>query len=215
MAIKLKNQHPGVQFAVFFSITVGMILLNLVVNSFYFEDVASLISNKPITPGQLTVFKWFQVTTTVMIFVFPPLLYGYLSDEKPLQYIGLRRGAQLKFFAITLILLVAIQPFAMLLSDLNHRVNVSETLRNMEEVTEKAMSKFLVMNSSTDLIVNFFVVALLPAIGEELFFRGSLQSILERWTQRPVIAIILSSAFFAFFHLSFFKFLPIFALGLH
>jgi uncharacterized protein len=62
--------------------------------------------------------------------------------------------------------------------------------------------------------VNFIVVALLPALAEELFFRGSLQNILERWTRRPVVAITLSSAFFAFFHLSFFKFLPILVLGI-
>jgi membrane protease YdiL (CAAX protease family) len=54
----------------------------------------------------------------------------------------------------------------------------------------------------------------LPAIGEELFFRGSLQNILEKWTQRPFIAVILASFFFAFFHFSFYKFLPIFVLGM-
>ena len=70
------------------------------------------------------------------------------------------------------------------------------------------------MKSPSDLAINFIVVALLPAIGEELFFRGSLQNILERWTRTPWLAIFLSSAFFALFHLSFYKFLPIFTLGL-
>ena len=214
MAIKLKNQHPGVQFAVFFSITVAMILVNLAVNSFYFSDVANLITDKPISASQLNMFKWFQVATTVMIFVIPPLIYGYISDERPLQYIGLKPGARLVLFVIVLLILVAIQPFAMLLNDLNHRIPVSETLRNLEETTDKAMSRFLVMNTPADLLMNFFVVALLPAIGEELFFRGSLQNILERWTRVPAIAIVLQAAFFAMFHLSFFKFLPIFTLGL-
>ena len=214
MAIKLKNQHPGVQFAVFFSLTIAMILANLAVNAFYFPGVANLLTDKPLTPAELATIKWFQSLTTIMIFLLPPVIYGYISDEKPLQYVGLKPGVKIESFGIILILLVAIQPFAMLLSDLNHRINVGETLRNLEELNNKAMARFLVMNSRYDLFINFLVVALLPAISEELFFRGALQNILERWIRVPAIAIILSAGFFAMFHLSVFKVLPIFSLGL-
>ena len=213
MINKLKNQHPGVQFAVFFGLTVGMILVNLAINSVFFEDAASILTTNSPTPEQINTFKWFQVITTTMIFIMPALLYGYLSDEKPLEYVGLNSNANIKIFLITIVLLVAVQPFAMMLGELNRHANLGESLRKLEEMSEKALAKFLVMDSPTDLFVNFIVVALLPALGEELFFRGSLQNILERWTRRPVVAIILSSAFFAFFHLSFFKFMPIFVLG--
>lgn len=214
MLIKLKNQSPGVQFSVFFGLVVAMILVNIVVNSMFFEGAASVLTANAPTPQQINAFKWFQVITTIMIFIMPAVLYGYLSDEKPLRYIGLKPNVNVKIFLATLLLLVAIQPFAMTVGELNRHANLGETLRKLEEISEKALSRFLVMDSPSDLVVNFFVVALLPALGEELFFRGSLQNILERWTQRPVIAIILSSAFFAFFHLSFFKFLPILVLGI-
>lgn len=214
MIIKLKNQHPGVQFAVFFGLTVAMILVNIAINSVFFEDVANVLTTNAPTPQQINAFKWFQVITTIMIFIMPAVLYGYLSDERPLQYVGLKSGANFKMFLVTILLLVTVQPFAMTLGELNRHANLGETIRKLEEISEKALEKFLIMDSPADLFVNFIVVALLPAIGEELFFRGSLQNILERWTRRPVIAIILSSGFFAFFHLSFFKFLPILVLGI-
>lgn len=214
MIIKLKNQHPGVQFAVFFGLTVAMILVNIAINDIFFEGVASVLTTTSPTPQQIKSFKWFQVITTTLIFIMPALLYGYLAHEKPLQYIGLKSNVSFKVLLITIVLLVAIQPFAMMLGEINRHANLGETLRKLEEISEKALAKFLIMNSPVDLFVNFIVVALLPALGEELFFRGSLQNILERWTRRPVVAIILSSAFFAFFHLSFFKFMPILVLGI-
>ena len=70
------------------------------------------------------------------------------------------------------------------------------------------------MNSPLDLLANLFVVALVPAVSEELFFRASLQNILERWTRSPWVAIILSSLAFAFLHLTIFKFMGILILGL-
>ncbi|HEY0680007.1 MAG TPA: type II CAAX endopeptidase family protein [Chitinophagaceae bacterium] len=213
MAIKLKNQLPGVQFAVFFGLTVAMILFNLLINSIFFADISSVLTDKNVSPAQISKFKWFQFASTFLIFVMPALIYGYLSDDKPLRYVGLKRESRIAIFGLTLVLLVSIQPFAMLLGQLNQQADFGETFRKLEELSEKALQKFLVMNSTGDLLVNILVVAILPAIGEELFFRGSLQNILERWTQRPVAAIILSSFFFAFFHFSVFKFLPIFVLG--
>ena len=57
-------------------------------------------------------------------------------------------------------------------------------------------------------------MALLPAIGEELFFRGSLQKVLLRWNKKPWLSILLSSMVFALLHGTFFKILPIFTLGI-
>jgi membrane protease YdiL (CAAX protease family) len=57
-------------------------------------------------------------------------------------------------------------------------------------------------------------MALLPAVGEELFFRGALQKTLLRWNKKPWLSILLSSVIFALLHGTFFKILPIFVLGI-
>ena len=214
MAFKLKNQSPGVQFAVFFGLTIGMILANLLLSSVFFPDMSSMFNDKPLTAAELNKYKWFQFISSVMIFAGPALIYGYLADEKPLQYLGVKRNTHVGFLLLTILLLIAVQPLAMVLGEWNQHANFGETLRKMDDISNKALAKFLVMNSPADLLLNILIVAILPAIAEELFFRGGLQNILERWTQRPAVAIIMSSLLFALFHLSFYKILPIFLLGM-
>jgi uncharacterized protein len=215
MLIKLKNQLPGVQLAVFFALAAGMFLLNMAITDVFFGGITkALTSDKPIPPDSLGLFKWVQFINTFLVFLVPSVLYGYFSDEKPLRYIGLRPGVKPLFLLITLFLLMAVQPLAMVLGQMNQQVNFGETVRKLEELSEKVMTKFLVMDTPGDLAVNMLIVAVLPAIAEELFFRGCFQNILERLTRKPVVAIIVSSFLFGFFHFTFSKFLPIFLLGM-
>ena len=213
MVIKLKNQAPGVQFAVFFGLTVGMILVNMLVSSVFFDNMPSIFTDRPFTAAELNKYKWFQFFSSIMIFGIPPVLYGFLSDDRPMQYLGVKRNAHIGFLLLTILLLVAVQPMAMVLGEWNQHADFGSEIRKLEDISSKAIKKFMVMNSPTDLLLNIIVVAVLPAIAEELFFRGALQSILERWTRRPIIAIALSSFLFSLFHLSFYKILPIFLLG--
>ena len=57
------------------------------------------------------------------------------------------------------------------------------------------------------------VIALIPAVGEELTFRGVLQQSLTR-KMNPHVAIFLSAAIFSFIHFQFYGFLPRLFLGL-
>ncbi|MGE5480727.1 MAG: lysostaphin resistance A-like protein [Chloroflexota bacterium] len=57
-----------------------------------------------------------------------------------------------------------------------------------------------------------FTIAVLPAIGEEFFFRGLFLRTLEQW-MTPMRAIIISSAIFAALHINPFNLFTIFALG--
>jgi membrane protease YdiL (CAAX protease family) len=58
-----------------------------------------------------------------------------------------------------------------------------------------------------------FVIALLPAIGEELVFRGMLQPELFRATGNHHAAIWISAIIFSAFHMQFFGFVPRLLLG--
>ncbi len=64
-----------------------------------------------------------------------------------------------------------------------------------------------------ELIIALFVIAVLPAIGEELVFRGLIQNELKRLTQNVHVAIWVSALLFSAFHLQFFGFVPRLLLG--
>jgi membrane protease YdiL (CAAX protease family) len=215
----LKYQSPGIQFAVFICIAVGFFSLYIVLSKFYFgEVIQSLSSAEPtISNKVLAQFRWSQLISSVLTFVIPALLYAALADEKPFAFLGMKRNVNVTILFTVIILLVAAQPFALYLGQLNQGMNFGELqqqLLQQEKVFEKAMNNFIRMDSPKDLLINLFIVGMLPAVGEELFFRGALQSILEKWTKVPWVAILLSSFGFAFLHGTVFKFLGIFTLGI-
>lgn len=218
MAYKLKNQSPGVQFAVFFGLAAGMFLVSMIIISAFFPNIGNIFkADTQVSAALLSEFKWAQFASAILTFVMPPVLYGFLADEKPLNYVGIKPGVKVSFFIIAALLLIAVQPLAMTLGELNQRADfgaMQKMIKDNEALFEKVLGKFMVMDSPVDLLINMVIVALLPALGEELFFRGALQNILEKWTRQPWLAIGLASFGFALFHGTFFKFLPIFVLGL-
>jgi uncharacterized protein len=73
----------------------------------------------------------------------------------------------------------------------------------------------LMLNTPTS--ISFFntilAVAIIPAIAEELTFRGVFQPLLARWTGNVHVAIWGSAFLFSFIHFQFFGFLPRLLLG--
>ena len=74
--------------------------------------------------------------------------------------------------------------------------------------------KMLKVDTFGGLLLNLLVIALIPAVGEELTFRGVLQQGLVRRMKSPHLAIILSAAIFSFIHFQFYGFLPRMFLGI-
>ena len=215
----LKYHSPGVQFVVLIGLAAGLFFINGFITIAFFGDATRALSSttNAITQEQLAQVRWAQLISSVMTFLLPALLYAYLSDEHPLSYLGVKRDVKLMLVFAALFLLPAVEPFAMYMAQLNQQVNFGpsqKAFEDLEKASETVMNNFVKMKSQTDLLANLFVVAIVPAINEELFFRSSLQNILERWTRSPWTAIILSSFVFAFLHVTIFKFLAYFILGL-
>ena len=73
---------------------------------------------------------------------------------------------------------------------------------------------FLDVKTVGGMIFNVLLIAIIPAIGEELLFRGVLIRFFKRWSGKVHLAVILSAILFSSLHLQFYGFLPRFALGL-
>jgi hypothetical protein len=63
------------------------------------------------------------------------------------------------------------------------------------------------------LLLNLLVCALLPAVCEEFFFRGTLQQVLQRWCKNSHVAIWLTGFIFSAIHLQIDGFLARWLLG--
>ena len=91
---------------------------------------------------------------------------------------------------------------------------LEDWIKSLEETAKVTTEKMLNVNTIGGLLLNLVVVALIPAVGEEMTFRGVLQQALTRKMKNPHVAIILSAAIFSFIHFQFYGFLPRMFLGI-
>jgi membrane protease YdiL (CAAX protease family) len=91
--------------------------------------------------------------------------------------------------------------------------DISKTI--LEKERELAtLTKFLVSAKTLpEFLLLFFVVSVIAAVGEELFFRGIIQNILLKTSQNPHVAIWGTAFLFGFIHFQFQTMIPRVLLG--
>jgi membrane protease YdiL (CAAX protease family) len=94
------------------------------------------------------------------------------------------------------------------------QIDLPEWMVSIDEESIDSLMKMLQMDGIGDLIINLIIIALIPAIGEELLFRGVIQRELVKKMKNPHIAIFLASAIFSGFHMQIQGFLPKLIIGL-
>lgn len=112
-----------------------------------------------------------------------------------------------------ILIIVTSFPLIQLLYFLNRQLPLPDTLTQMEASAENMLRAVLTMNTPQELLLNLVVVAILPAVGEELIFRGLLQKRLERYFKNGQLAIWITAIVFSAIHLQFEGFLPRMFLG--
>ena len=117
-------------------------------------------------------------------------------------------------------LIVVILPLMSVLIAWNAGAHFPAALHDFEvwarasEDRAAVLTKFLTkFNSGARFAVGVLVVALVPAVAEELVFRGVIQKNLVRWFS-PHVGVWLGAALFSAIHFQFFGFVPRFVLGL-
>jgi membrane protease YdiL (CAAX protease family) len=111
------------------------------------------------------------------------------------------------------LLMIAAMPLILYTLQINQQLPLPEMFTAAEAQAETALKGLLQMENMTELLANLVLIALLPALGEELVFRGVLQQQLMRSMKNPVAAILLSAAVFSAVHVQFEGFIPRMALG--
>ena len=88
-----------------------------------------------------------------------------------------------------------------------------EWATNTEELLARVTSWMTTFNSPMEFMLAFVVIAILPAIGEELLFRGVLQTQCQALFKNHHAAIWVTAFLFGFFHLQFYGLVPRMLLG--
>ena len=169
----------------------------------------------------INLLKAGQGISSALIFIAPPLVLYAFTRVKPLQAVGFRKVSNAWLLLIGVVLMFVSLPVTGQLMAWNEAMDLGpafETLEHwlqmMEDTAAGLTERMLEVESVGGLLCNLLVIALIPAIGEELTFRGVLQQALVRGCKNAHVGIALSAAIFSFIHFQFYGFLPRMFLGL-
>lgn len=163
--------------------------------------------------------RFLQVFQSTIVFIVVPILVGYLLNSNGSSFYPWRIPTCKQQTWIIACMLCFI-PIINVVAYLNKAIVFPESfdalyqvMIALEERAEKLTKFFLSDTSLLGLFISLFVVALIPAIGEELLFRGLLQKILVQWSKNIHLGIWISAVIFSFIHFQFFGFFPRVLLG--
>lgn len=168
----------------------------------------------------LRIIKYFQVVQSIGLFIIPSFILAWLYHGQISEYLFLRGKSTLLSFFLAAVLMIATLPFINFLGEWNSRMQLPEFLselerwmKNAEENAAALTEAFLKVDTTGGLFFNLFMIALLPAVGEEFLFRGVIQRIFIRWTNSHRWGIWIAAALFSALHMQFYGFVPRLLLG--
>ena len=150
----------------------------------------------------------------VCIFILPCLAFALVTYKSQIwRGLDLSRLPTGRLSLFGILFLFAAYPIVNLSYLLNESIVLPSWTGELEDQAEDTMKAILEMNSPAIFLINLFLIAILPGIGEELLFRGLVQKHLGKWLNNPIAAIWISAIIFSSIHMQFEGFFPRLVLG--
>ena len=171
-----------------------------------------------------TSLKWLQFMQTIATFLLPSILGAWIWSEghKPFTWLRLTQTTHWSHYLLAVGIMLCAVPGINFLADLNSRIVLPESLgfieqilKQQEEAAAALTERFLQADNIGVLLLNIGLMALLPALAEEVSFRGTLQQILAQGKLKGQIHIAIWATAFIFsaIHMQFYGFVPRMLMG--
>jgi membrane protease YdiL (CAAX protease family) len=202
-------------------ILVGAIVFSIlaIVLSYFIYGAGVIDKLSSDDPINLDMIKMVQIISSIGMFVIPALIYAKLQNRDWLGYLKFI-PVPVYLVLLTIVIMFAASPALEYTTLLNKGMKLPTFLKEVEAwmlqqelEMEFLTKKFIVMNSFSALLVNLLMLAIIPAFGEELIFRGGFQPIFTRWFRNYHVAIWLTAIIFSSIHFQFYGFFPRMFLG--
>ena len=165
--------------------------------------------------------QYLLVVQGVTMMIMPSIIFTFLTNLRPWHSIGMQTIKPIVWVLISIVAIVSIQPLVQVLGIWNSKLVLPDYLSLVERWMRESEANASVMMTQIlqgahikNIIANILIMAIIPAIGEELIFRGCFQKVIGQWWRNPHLAIVFTALLFSAIHLQFFGFLPRFVLGL-
>lgn len=183
------------------------------------NEMAAEMMKAMSNPKHVNTLRVLQVISTLLMMGMPAYFFLRLCHSKHWLWLGFSKHFTPAQVIVGFVLLFCANLVAQPLADLS-KVIVSyfpELLKkaeSLEKIYNEQVALMSNLKSWSEFIIAVFIIAFFPALFEEMFFRGALQSTLQRWWKSPVAAILVSSIIFSLIHLSIYLFLSRVLLGI-
>lgn len=204
-------------FLIIFSLLAAVIYIKM--EGLTFTEVFDT-SNPKSMSNSTTGLRILNFFSSALPLIGAAMLTTYLGFKKKMSALF---GNGLKFnryFALSLVFMALFLPLSGALVELNSKLDVSfisESLQSWiirSDQQNNSLYEIIAGNGTgMDLFLNIVLMAMMPAIAEEFFFRGLLLNIFRTWFRNPHVGIWLSAFVFGAIHMQFLKILPMMCLG--
>lgn len=162
-----------------------------------------------------------QGVVSTLTFIVGAFLYIYLTHKNPMAYLGMTPTGNIWLYIIASIAMFCIMPLVSATAVWNDSLKLPQALQELEKLMrlmEDTANDFTIQlmseSGAVHLFSALFVMAFIPALGEELLFRGCIQKGLENKIGNAHVAVWVTAFIFSFIHFQFYGFLPRAILGI-
>ena len=215
---RLNSSHPIWKALLWIALMTGAFILLMIIARF----LGSFGLN------ELSVLRTVQVLQSLLVFILPAIVAVWCWSPSPLKELRCVPPASPHVYWLVPLLMLCAVPGINMLADWNGRVelpsflaDLEETLKQKEEEAAMLTERLLHADHIGGLLANIVLIALLPAVGEELCFRGVMLNLClnggglscATTKKRMHLSVWVTAALFSFIHFQFYGFVPRMLLG--
>jgi membrane protease YdiL (CAAX protease family) len=178
---------------------------------YYGISLDNLSEGNLLNNGDVSVLKWLSTINHLMIFSISSLIWIFIYYGK--SYFNLKSIDALLIVYFLCWLLFSF-PLIAYAAQLNMMIDLPSWASDIDNSTMEFLMQMLNMDGVGDLLINIVIIAIVPAIGEELLFRGIILKELLVSKLNPHFSIFLVSVLFSLFHFQLSSFLPKMVIGI-
>jgi membrane protease YdiL (CAAX protease family) len=183
-----------------------------------FQEVMNLLNEPDGTATAINIARYTNVISFTGTMFLPALLFSVINGTSIIEIGGLKVLPKLNILFVSGLLLALAIPLVDYLTALIHAIDLPLWLRHyadhFEHTRNENLSTILDMQRPIELIFCLFAIGLLPAVFEEIMFRGILMKIFKNITGKVNTSIFLQAFVFTVLHFSVFEFPGIFLMGI-
>lgn len=200
------------------TIVQAIIAFQMVPANTSFSNLNSALQTAFKNPNNIGYIRLLQIMGTFCLLFVPVMLYSLICNGKDMFWLGFNKYFSIKQIALGFVIIFTANIMAGPMQDLTekslaHFPAINDIAKNMENAYNDQVNMLSHLNGVADLLLAIVIMAFLPALFEELFFRGAIQQLLSKWWKKPMFAIIVTSLIFSLIHMSIYLFLSRVVLG--